>query len=970
MSQNPPPLPPRPNNMDTSEHMEFSALGKTPPAWLHDLIRYNPGEDHQHEFYLSIEFDNDVETVFLCQECHYWFFLTTTPNAIMEQSNCGFENTLHHLHTTTTTKTSISAKCCVCNLAVNIEIKEPFIDLRLFNDLGKLRKHSYANAIKHAEFEYKTNLIDTIESMIKILSNIIDEDLQTLEFNCNNFEMDKVSQALFEKLGFKLIDDSLNPPDFPLSDDEKRNIKLTREELLMISYKLNKYSYSYSKYSAKKPYEKLNNVLGTSYKALFADCSNFDPESGYSLHSSCFILGCVPDMDDQTLIWAYNLGVQEVPEKAPEYLQAIYEMSKERKSEALEELVAVEKSKGRFHEEDIKEAYKCLNVGDVDGSTVSDEFLIDTYSVLNTDNPSSRAKYREALNIIGKARNSTKILRSVNEGPVNEMPDYLLEMPVGLDNIGNTCYLNSLLQYYFTIRQLRTAVLATDSSGSNGYELDWQSITIGHRKVSKSEVKRAKQFVNLLRGLFVNLIHTTQRSISPDIDLAYLALVNAKNDDDEYKDTSKSPMDDNKMAIDDSSPGPSSSKTVDNGNSDIYTVSEEVTVEIEGTALSVDDRIVPDHFYNESNTSHSLKGKEKENTGPELSSDFYNTSKEDKLRAASEMLLGRQQDVTECMDNVMFQLEAALKSLPMTDENGDEQNIIKSLFYGQTRQILHKKQNSGELLTKEESFNHLIVVAADGRDLYDGLDVYFDASLVDYDGTQVIREVTITKIPPILQIHVQRVQFDRSTSNIYKSNAFLRFDKVIYLDRYLDKNYELLKQRRQEAHNWKQDIDRLQAELNDYEQDKTTRLSKVDLLKLTADFIHDEMKNDIIDENSLVAVEQESNLVKEESEEYHNKISQLKSQLSQHYQDLQECAYRLHAVFIHSGQANFGHYWIYIFDFEKDRWLKFNDSYITEVVDHEVFADTTGSSANPYCMVYVRAQEAKELVETVCRQTN
>jgi hypothetical protein len=33
---------------------------------------------------------------------------------------------------------------------------------------------------------------------------------------------------------------------------------------------------------------------------------------------------------------------------------------------------------------------------------------------------------------------------------------------------------------------------------------------------------------------------------------------------------------------------------------------------------------------------------------------------------------------------------------------------------------------------------------------------------VDYDGTQVIREVTITKIPPILQIHVQVRQFYRS----------------------------------------------------------------------------------------------------------------------------------------------------------------------------------------------------------------
>jgi ubiquitin C-terminal hydrolase len=104
--------------------------------------------------------------------------------------------------------------------------------------------------------------------------------------------------------------------------------------------------------------------------------------------------------------------------------------------------------------------------------------------------------------------------------------------------------------------------------------------------------------------------------------------------------------------------------------------------------------------------------------------------------------------------------------------------------------------------------------------------------------------------------------------------------------------------------------------------------------------------------------------------EYHNKISQLKSRLRRNYQDLQECEYYLHAVFIHSGQANFGHYWIYIYDFEKNRWLKFNDSYVTEVEEHVVFADTTGSSANPYCMVYVRARDAKELVETVCRQNN
>ncbi|CAJ0911113.1 7344_t:CDS:2, partial [Entrophospora sp. SA101] len=105
----------------------------------------------------------------------------------------------------------------------------------------------------------------------------------------------------------------------------------------------------------------------------------------------------------------------------------------------------------------------------------------------------------------------------------------------------------------------------------------------------------------------------------------------------------------------------------------------------------------------------------------------------------------------------------------------------------------------------------------EGRDLYDGLDVYFDTST--------------------------RVQFDRSTSNVYKSNAFLRFDKVIYLDRYLDKNGDLLRQRRLQANSWKMEIDRLQTTLKENSQDKTTMLNPSSLLRTTADFIKN-MKSD------------------------------------------------------------------------------------------------------------------------------
>lgn len=37
-----------------------------------------------------------------------------------------------------------------------------------------------------------------------------------------------------------------------------------------------------------------------------------------------------------------------------------------------------------------------------------------------------------------------------------------LTLPVGLNNIGNTCYLNSLLQYLFTVKPIRDIVLNYD----------------------------------------------------------------------------------------------------------------------------------------------------------------------------------------------------------------------------------------------------------------------------------------------------------------------------------------------------------------------------------------------------------------------------------------------------------------------------------------------------------------------------
>jgi ubiquitin carboxyl-terminal hydrolase 25/28 len=63
-----------------------------------------------------------------------------------------------------------------------------------------------------------------------------------------------------------------------------------------------------------------------------------------------------------------------------------------------------------------------------------------------------------------------------------------------LQNIGNTCYLNSLLQFYFSIRPFREMVLDYEM-----YQMDLNDNEamakkqVGSRKVMKNEVERSQR---------------------------------------------------------------------------------------------------------------------------------------------------------------------------------------------------------------------------------------------------------------------------------------------------------------------------------------------------------------------------------------------------------------------------------------------------------------------------------------------
>lgn len=100
-----------------------------------------------------------------------------------------------------------------------------------------------------------------------------------------------------------------------------------------------------------------------------------------------------------------------------------------------------------------------------------------------------------------------------------------------------------------------------------------------------------------------------------------------------------------------------------------------------------------------------------------------------------------------------------------------------------------------------------------------------------------------------------------------------------------------------------------------------------------------------------------------------SKIRDLKSCIVSQFTDLRGIPYRLQSVFVHRGYHNSGHYWIYIYDFIRNMWRKYNDGYVTEIRDTaEIFVQEPGDRpATPYFLVYVKDDTKEVLVDSVCR---
>ena len=136
-------------------------------------------------------------------------------------------------------------------------------------------------------------------------------------------------------------------------------------------------------------------------------------------------------------------------------------------------------------------------VFDIKDRTADADFIIQAYK-FNIEGNSDPTKFQAALQAIGKATNNEQINNFLLNGDVAmQMGSY--ERPVGLENTGNFCYLNSLLQYYFCLAPMRRIVLAFWSEyGMEGSDLivDEQGKSlkrIGGEKITRAHVVEGRK---------------------------------------------------------------------------------------------------------------------------------------------------------------------------------------------------------------------------------------------------------------------------------------------------------------------------------------------------------------------------------------------------------------------------------------------------------------------------------------------
>ena len=183
----------------------------------------------------------------------------------------------------------------------------------------------------------------------------------------------------------------------------------------------------------------------------------------------------------------------------------------------------------------------------------------------------------------------------------------------------------------------------------------------------------------------------------------------------------------------------------------------------------------------------------------------------------------RQQDVTEAMGNVLDQLQCAIKAEAIDEVTNEQMDRIKGLFYGKQKTYL--TDADGDLRTQESYMSDIKIYARKGS-IYSALDyAIYGREVVDVGEGSGSSYTTITQLPPVLQIFVQRTGYVKGTGQ-FKVKDHLQLEETLYMDRYMDSSDKTdLQARHRKVWEWQKDLESLEDQFIDLKKPKVSSKS-------------------------------------------------------------------------------------------------------------------------------------------------
>uniref|UniRef100_A0A8C6Y5E1 Ubiquitin carboxyl-terminal hydrolase 25 n=1 Tax=Naja naja TaxID=35670 RepID=A0A8C6Y5E1_NAJNA len=406
----------------------------------------------------------------------------------------------------------------------------------------------------------------------------------------------------------------------------------------------------------------------------------------------------------------------------------------------------------------------------------------------------------------------------------------------------------------------------------------------------------------------------------------------------------------------------------------------------------------------------------------------------------------QQQDVSEFTHKLLDWLEDAFQIQAEEEQNGEKpKNPMVELFYGR---FLAAGFLEGKKFENTEMFGQYPLQVNGFRDLHECLEAAMVEgeieSLHSENSGKSGQEHWFTELPPVLTFELSRFEFNQALGRPEKIHNKLEFPPVLYLDRYMHKNRETTRIKRDEIKRLKEYLTVLQQRLERYLSygSGPKRFPLVDVLQYALEFasskpvctspIEDlstsalpsgplsthaipstaeqqgpstETQSTAPAQRSVIhkpftqsrippdlpmhpaprhITEEELSVlegclhrwrkeVENDTRDLQESIARIQRTIELMYSDksMLQVPYRLHAVLVHEGQANAGHYWAYIFDSYQQRWMKYNDISVTKSTWEELERDSFGGyrNASAYCLMYINDKEPLFIQEEFNKDT-